>query len=167
MFILVWVIKLIANTILLAELPASSPLGGELVQVVSCGVPRDRLVLGTGLGHVVSALLVAVQATVLRISSHVLVINLCLHPHLTPEPCPDDAPQYRVAQVAVCGCGVVVLLKPVRVCVGPSCTTLGCPAPASTSLTTQQQLNSRAFVYTAAIVPRIHGWCGHLGRVGS
>ena len=66
MFILMRGVKLVTNTVLLPELGTSTTLGVELVQVVRGGVPGHRLVLGAGLGHVLPALLMAVQTTVLK-----------------------------------------------------------------------------------------------------
>lgn len=120
MFILVCGTELIPNTVLLAKLSACSTLGVELVQVVRGGVPRHGLVLGAGLGHVVPALLMAVQAAI-----------------LTSKPSPHNSPEDRVAQVAVGWCCVVVLLKPVRVGVGPSPTSLRRPTACRSHLATQ------------------------------
>ena len=66
MFILVRGVKLVPNTVLLPKLGTSTTLGVELVQVDRGGVLGNGLVLGAGLGHVLPALLMAVQATVLE-----------------------------------------------------------------------------------------------------
>ena len=66
MFILVRGVKLVPNTALLPKLGTSTTLGIELIQVVRGGVPGHGLVLGAGLGHIFPALLMAVQATVLK-----------------------------------------------------------------------------------------------------
>ena len=66
MFILMRGVKLVPNTVLLPKLGTSATLGVELVQVVRGGVPGHGLVLSAGLGHILPALLMAVQTTVLE-----------------------------------------------------------------------------------------------------
>lgn len=100
-------VKLVSNTILANILTTNTGLGVKLVQIIRGGVPCHGLVLGAGLGDMVPALLVTVQSAV-----------------LASKPSPDNPPQYGVAQVAVRRGGVVVLLKPVRMCVGSSTPTL-------------------------------------------
>ena len=120
MFILMGGTKLIANTVLLAKLPSSpSSLRIVLVQVVRGGVPGDRLILGAGLWHVVPALLVAVETAILwKMQGNTQYKDdNNLSSYLTPEASSNNAPKYRVTQVTVCGGGVVILLKPVRVSV--------------------------------------------------
>ena len=80
---------------------------------------------------------------------------------LAPVPSPDDAPEDRVAEVTVCGCGVVVLLKPVGVTIASPWSMLS-PSNPWSCLALQQELYGGPLVDGPAVVPGVHAGSGDL-----